>query len=126
MLVFNFKLLIIRIFFYKSLYLQLLKELLNQQNETDSKVNRLQQEKLVEKNKLINDLLLDEEKSQLAVYKLISLKNEPDPLLLEKEQEEQERILDQVNIIDRLSFTYLYFNLKIQILCFSYAFNKVI
>lgn len=77
---------------------ELLQQLILQQNQNDTNVNRLQEEKQSERQRLINDILKDEKHSSELVDKLLSLKNGPDPAFLEREREEQERILDQLRI----------------------------
>lgn len=77
---------------------ELLQQLIQQQNQNDTHVNRLQEEKQSERQRLINDILKDEKHSSELVDKLLSLKNGPDPAFLEREREEQERLLDQLRI----------------------------
>uniref|UniRef100_A0A1B0D9J5 Uncharacterized protein n=1 Tax=Phlebotomus papatasi TaxID=29031 RepID=A0A1B0D9J5_PHLPP len=77
---------------------ELLKELLHQQTESDQKVAQLQQEKEVDRNRLITDILREEERWSGIMDKLISLKGAPDPALLEQERLEQEKLLEQLRI----------------------------
>lgn len=75
---------------------ELLRNLLHQQNETDTRLKQLQQDRDVERSKLIESILLAEENAGLIVDQLITLKNGPDAALLEQERIEQERLLEQV------------------------------
>lgn len=77
---------------------ELLQQLLQQQNQNDTTVNRLQEEKQSERQRLISDILQDEKHSSELVDNLLSLKNGPDPAFLEREREEQERLLEQLRI----------------------------
>ncbi|XP_055687768.1 E3 ubiquitin-protein ligase LRSAM1-like isoform X2 [Lutzomyia longipalpis] len=77
---------------------ELLKELLKEQTESDQKVAQLQQEKEVDRNRLITDILREEERWSGVLDKLISLRSAPDPILLEQERIEQERLLEQLKI----------------------------
>lgn len=77
---------------------QLLQHLMHQQSTTDSMLKQLQQEKDVERNKLIGNILQAEEGAGVIVEQLISLKNGPDAALLEQERIEQERLLEQLRI----------------------------
>lgn len=77
---------------------ELLRNLLHQQNETDSLLKQLQQEKDVERDKLIGNILQAEESAGVIVEQLISLKNGPDAALLEQERIEEERLLEQLHI----------------------------
>lgn len=77
---------------------ELLQQLLQQQNQNDSNVNRLQEEKQSERQRLINDILKDEQHSSELVHNLLSLKNGPDPAFLEREREDQERLVEQLRI----------------------------
>lgn len=77
---------------------EFLRNLLHQQTETDSLLKQLQQEKDVERNKLIGNILQAEESAGVIVEQLISLKNGPDAALLEQERVEQEQLLEQLRI----------------------------
>ncbi|XP_055608583.1 E3 ubiquitin-protein ligase LRSAM1-like [Uranotaenia lowii] len=77
---------------------ELLRQLLQQQNQNEDSVNRLQEERQTERQRLINDILKDEEHSNELVNTLLSLKNGPDPAFLEREHEEQEKLLEQLRI----------------------------
>lgn len=77
---------------------QLLRDLMHQQSTTDSMLKQLQQEKDVERNKLIGNILQAEEGAGVIVEQLISLKNGPDAALLEQERIEQERLLERLHI----------------------------
>ncbi|XP_059616470.1 E3 ubiquitin-protein ligase LRSAM1-like [Phlebotomus argentipes] len=77
---------------------ELLKELLHQQTESDQKVAQLQQEKEVGRNRLITDILREEERWSGIMDKLISLRGAPDPVLLEQERVEQEKLMEQLRI----------------------------
>lgn len=61
-------------------------------------VSRIQQEKDVERYKLINDILKAEKDSSELIEKLLILKSEPDPVLLEQEHREQQQLLEQLSI----------------------------
>lgn len=77
---------------------ELLEQLLLQQNQNDSNVNRLQEEKQSERQRLINDILKDEQHSSELVNNLLALKNGPDAAFLEREREDQERLVEQLRI----------------------------
>lgn len=77
---------------------ELLRDLMHQQCTTDTMLKQLQQEKDVERNKLIGNILQAEEGAGVIVEQLISLKNGPDAALLEQERIEQERLLEQLRI----------------------------
>lgn len=77
---------------------EFLQNLLHQQCETDTRLKQLQQEKDVERNKLIGNILQAEESAGVIVEQLITLKNGPEAALLEQERVEQERLLEQVRI----------------------------
>lgn len=77
---------------------QLLQELLKQQTENENLVSRIQQEKDVERTKLITDILNAEKESTTLVENLLYLKNGPDPILLEQEHREQEKLLAELSI----------------------------
>lgn len=77
---------------------ELLEQLLLQQNQNDSNVNRLQEEKQSERQRLINDILKDEQHSGELVNNLLALKNGPDAAFLEREREDQERLVEQLRI----------------------------
>lgn len=77
---------------------ELLRDLIHQQSATDTLLKQLQQDKDVERNKLIGNILQAEEGAGVIVEKLISLKNGPDAALLEQERIEQERLLEQLRI----------------------------
>ncbi|XP_058120111.1 E3 ubiquitin-protein ligase LRSAM1-like isoform X2 [Anopheles coustani] len=74
----------------------LLLQLLEQQNQSESQVHKLQQEKQTERERLIDNILKDEQKSNELVSNLLELKNGPDPAFLEQEREEQQRLLDHL------------------------------
>ncbi|XP_055319592.1 E3 ubiquitin-protein ligase LRSAM1-like isoform X2 [Sitodiplosis mosellana] len=76
----------------------LLQHLLQQQNESDTLIQRMQKEKDSERQKLIDDILEAEANAGMIVDQLISLKSGPDPALLEQEQEEQKQLLEQLRI----------------------------
>lgn len=105
----------------------LLQHLLQQQNESDNLIQRMQKEKDSERQKLISDILQGtckamhlkrqerhqfdiehfnlfrfffsaEANAGMIVDQLISLKSGPDPALLEQEQEEQRQLLEQLRI----------------------------
>lgn len=77
---------------------ELLRNLLHQQTETDTLLKQLQQEKDVERSKLIGNILQAEESAGGIVEQLLSLKNGPDAALLEQERIEEERLLEQLRI----------------------------
>ncbi|KAG4074140.1 hypothetical protein HA402_014345 [Bradysia odoriphaga] len=77
---------------------EFLEQLLQQQNQNDDLVNKLQQEKDSQRNKLIDDILEAERNASLIVENLLNLKNEPDPTLLELEHREQQILLEQLHI----------------------------
>ncbi|GAB0093840.1 E3 ubiquitin-protein ligase LRSAM1 [Sergentomyia squamirostris] len=77
---------------------ELLKELLHQQTESDQKVFQLQQEKEIDRNRLITDILREEERWNGILDELIALRGAPDPVLLELERVEQEKLLEQLRI----------------------------
>ncbi|XP_053675912.1 E3 ubiquitin-protein ligase LRSAM1-like [Anopheles nili] len=76
----------------------LLQQLLEQQNHNDTQVHKLQQEKQSERERLIDNIIKDEQKSNELVNNLLSLKNGPDPAFLEQEREEQKRLLEHLHI----------------------------
>ncbi|XP_031622109.1 E3 ubiquitin-protein ligase LRSAM1-like [Contarinia nasturtii] len=76
----------------------LLQHLLQQQNESDTMIQRMQKEKDSERHKLIEDILQAEANAGMIVDQLISLKSGPDSALLEQEQEEQKQLLEQLRI----------------------------
>ncbi|XP_055627557.1 E3 ubiquitin-protein ligase LRSAM1-like [Toxorhynchites rutilus septentrionalis] len=76
---------------------ELLQQLLQQQSQSEYHVSKLQEEKQTERQKLISDILKDEQYSSELVEKLLSLKNGPDPAFLEREREEQERLVELIS-----------------------------
>uniref|UniRef100_A0A182NZR0 RING-type domain-containing protein n=1 Tax=Anopheles epiroticus TaxID=199890 RepID=A0A182NZR0_9DIPT len=76
----------------------LLQQLLEQQNANDTQVHKLQQEKQTERERLIDNIIKDEQKSNDLVNNLLALKNGPDPAFLEQEREEQKRLLEHLHI----------------------------
>uniref|UniRef100_A0A182R0I0 Uncharacterized protein n=1 Tax=Anopheles farauti TaxID=69004 RepID=A0A182R0I0_9DIPT len=76
----------------------LLQQLLEQQNQNETQVHKLQQEKQTERERLIDDIIKDEQKSSELVNNLLALKNGPDPAFLEQEREEQQRLLEHLHI----------------------------
>uniref|UniRef100_A0A182NLW7 E3 ubiquitin-protein ligase LRSAM1 n=1 Tax=Anopheles dirus TaxID=7168 RepID=A0A182NLW7_9DIPT len=76
----------------------LLQQLLEQQNQNETQVHKLQQEKQTERERLIDDIIKDEQKSHELVNNLLELKNGPDPAFLEQEREEQQRLLEHLHI----------------------------
>ncbi|XP_050076188.1 E3 ubiquitin-protein ligase LRSAM1-like [Anopheles maculipalpis] len=76
----------------------LLQQLLEQQNQNDTQVHKLQQEKQTERERLIDNIIKDEQKSSDLVNSLLALKNGPDPAFLEQEREEQKRLLENLHI----------------------------
>lgn len=77
---------------------ELLQAVLMQQNETETLVNKIQQQKDNERDKLIKDILKAEESATLLIEQLLALKSGPDPVLLEKEQREEERLLEKLHL----------------------------
>uniref|UniRef100_A0A1L8DSD9 Putative e3 ubiquitin-protein ligase lrsam1 n=1 Tax=Nyssomyia neivai TaxID=330878 RepID=A0A1L8DSD9_9DIPT len=77
---------------------ELLRELLKEQTESDQKVAQLQQVRDDDRNRLITDILREEERWNGILDELISLRSAPDPILLEQERVEQERLLEQLKI----------------------------
>lgn len=69
-----------------------------QQNLNESKVSDLRKAKDMERDKLINEILKSDDYSNMVVENLLSLKNGPDPILLEKERLEQEELLDKLRL----------------------------
>ncbi|XP_052872922.1 E3 ubiquitin-protein ligase LRSAM1-like [Anopheles cruzii] len=76
----------------------LLQQLLEQQNQNDTQVNRLQREKQTERERLIDNIIQDELRSNELVNNLLTLKNGPDPAFLEREREEQNRLIEALRI----------------------------
>uniref|UniRef100_A0A182WMB3 RING-type domain-containing protein n=1 Tax=Anopheles minimus TaxID=112268 RepID=A0A182WMB3_9DIPT len=76
----------------------LLQQLLEQQNQNETQVNKLQQEKQTERERLIDNIIKDDQKSNELVNNLLALKNGPDPAFLEQEREEQKRLLEHLHI----------------------------
>lgn len=76
----------------------LLKQIIFQEREAETKVNKIQKERQFERDRLITDLLKAEEDSSLIVDRLIVLKNGPDPALIEREMIEQETLLEKLRI----------------------------
>uniref|UniRef100_A0A182KB84 RING-type domain-containing protein n=1 Tax=Anopheles christyi TaxID=43041 RepID=A0A182KB84_9DIPT len=76
----------------------LLQQLLEQQNANDTQVHKLQQEKQTERERLIDNIIKDDQKSNELVNNLLALKNGPDPAFLEQEREEQKRLLEHLHI----------------------------
>uniref|UniRef100_A0A182SCC4 RING-type domain-containing protein n=1 Tax=Anopheles maculatus TaxID=74869 RepID=A0A182SCC4_9DIPT len=76
----------------------LLQQLLEQQNQNETQVHKLQQEKQTERERLIDNIIKDEQKSSDLVNNLLALKNGPDPAFLEQEREEQKRLLEHLHI----------------------------
>uniref|UniRef100_A0A336LWP4 CSON006581 protein n=1 Tax=Culicoides sonorensis TaxID=179676 RepID=A0A336LWP4_CULSO len=77
---------------------ELIQSMQEEQNETENKVMKLQQIKESERNRLIQDIVKAEENSKKILENLLCLKNGPDPILLEREQEEQELLLEKLMI----------------------------
>lgn len=77
---------------------ELIQTMQDEQNETDTKVIQLQHMKESERNRLIEDIVREEENSKKVLQNLLCLKNGPDPILLEKEREEQELLLEKLMI----------------------------
>ncbi|XP_035906534.1 E3 ubiquitin-protein ligase LRSAM1-like isoform X1 [Anopheles stephensi] len=75
----------------------LLQQLLEQQNQNETQVHKLQQEKQTERERLIDNIIKDEQKSSALVKNLLALKNGPDPAFLEQEREEQQRLLEHLH-----------------------------
>lgn len=82
--------------------------MLVQQKETEHMVNDLQKSKQAERDRLISNILQDEEYTNRIVENLLYLKDGPDPGLIEREKLEQEELLDKVNNKHRLC----YFNIN--------------
>ncbi|XP_052894605.1 E3 ubiquitin-protein ligase LRSAM1-like isoform X2 [Anopheles moucheti] len=76
----------------------LLQQLLEQQNQNETQVHKLQQEKQTERERLIDNIMKDDQKSSELVNNLLALKNGPDPAFLEQEREEQKRLLEHLHI----------------------------
>lgn len=76
----------------------LLDQLLHEQNQSDNMVFNLQKEKQVERDRLITSILQDEEYSSMVVNNLLTLKNGPDPGLIEREQQEQDELLEMLRV----------------------------
>uniref|UniRef100_A0A182RUX6 RING-type domain-containing protein n=1 Tax=Anopheles funestus TaxID=62324 RepID=A0A182RUX6_ANOFN len=76
----------------------LLQQLLEQQNHNETQVNKLQQEKQTERERLIDNIIKDDQQSNELVNNLLALKNGPDPAFLEQEREEQKRLLEHLHI----------------------------
>lgn len=77
---------------------ELIQTMQEEQNETDTKVIQLQHMKESERNRLIEDIVKAEEQSKKILQNLLCLKNGPDPILLEREREEQELLLEKLMI----------------------------
>ncbi|XP_063702420.1 E3 ubiquitin-protein ligase LRSAM1-like [Culicoides brevitarsis] len=77
---------------------ELIQTMQNEQNETENKVLQLQSLKESERNRLIEDIVKAEEQSKQVLQNLLCLKNGPDPILLEREREEQELLLEKLMI----------------------------
>lgn len=77
---------------------ELIQTMQDEQNETDTKVMELQHMKESERNRLIEDIVKAEEQSKKILENLLCLKNGPDPILLEREREEQELLLEKLMI----------------------------
>uniref|UniRef100_A0A182HPD8 Uncharacterized protein n=1 Tax=Anopheles arabiensis TaxID=7173 RepID=A0A182HPD8_ANOAR len=76
----------------------LLQQLLEQQSANDTQVHKLQQEKQTERERLIDNIIKDEQTANELVNNLLALKNGPDPAFLEQEREEQKRLLEHLHI----------------------------
>ncbi|XP_035784323.1 E3 ubiquitin-protein ligase LRSAM1-like isoform X1 [Anopheles albimanus] len=76
----------------------LLQQLLEQQNQSESQVHQLQREKQSERERLIDNIIQDELRSNELVSNLLTLKNGPDPSFLEREQEEQQKLIEALRI----------------------------
>lgn len=77
---------------------EFLKNLLQQQNQTDEMLRNLQKDKDVERTELIGKVLKEEHNAGIIIDKLLSLKNGPDADLLECERIEQERLLENLRV----------------------------
>ncbi|CAO1357595.1 unnamed protein product [Diamesa serratosioi] len=76
---------------------QLMKMLVDEQRHTESTVYQMQQEKDVERKRLIGDILEYEESSGVVIEKLLALKKEPDQALLELEDNARNLILERIH-----------------------------
>ncbi|XP_041769751.1 E3 ubiquitin-protein ligase LRSAM1-like isoform X1 [Anopheles merus] len=76
----------------------LLQQLLEQQSANETQVHKLQQEKQTERERLIDNIIKDEQTANELVNNLLALKNGPDPAFLEQEREEQKRLLEHLHI----------------------------
>lgn len=77
---------------------ELLQAVLLQQNETETLVNKMQQQKDVERYKLIKDIMDSEENANLVIDKFLALKSNCDSALLEKEHIEEQRLLEMLHL----------------------------
>ncbi|XP_055387066.1 E3 ubiquitin-protein ligase LRSAM1-like [Condylostylus longicornis] len=77
---------------------ELLQTVLLQQNENESLFNKIQQQRDIERTKLIEDIRKTEENANVVIEKFLALKNNSDVELLEKEQLEKERLLEKVQL----------------------------
>lgn len=76
---------------------ELIQKMQQEQSETDSNLLQIQQVKDTEKKRLIEDIIKEEESSKKVLQNLLCLRNGPDPILLEREREEQEMLLEKVS-----------------------------
>lgn len=77
---------------------KLLEQMLVEHKENECMMNNLQRARDIERNRLISNILEQEEKSAMVVEHLLQLQNGPDPILIEKEQLEQDELLQKVNL----------------------------
>lgn len=77
---------------------EILKAVLLQQNETEHLVNKLHQQKDNERNELIKDILNAEENANLVIDNFLAAKNKIDSQLLEQEQIEEQRLLENLHL----------------------------
>lgn len=77
---------------------ELLRSLLQEQNETDELLKNVQKVRDVERTRLITNILKEEHNAEIIVVQLLSLKNGPDADLLEYERVEDERLLEKLRI----------------------------
>ncbi|RZB40062.1 E3 ubiquitin-protein ligase LRSAM1-like [Asbolus verrucosus] len=76
---------------------KLLADIAQRQNKLDSEVLKIQQEKEVERFKLIEQVYEAEQNADRAIKQLLELSSEPLAQLLEQEKEEEERLLAAAN-----------------------------
>ncbi|KAJ8967571.1 hypothetical protein NQ317_001783 [Molorchus minor] len=76
---------------------KLLAVLVEQQNQFESELTRIQQEKEIDRFRLIEQLQEAENNADIAIKKLLALNREPLTQLLERERQEEERLVTAIN-----------------------------